>query len=281
MMLPAHSCLTRLRLFSCTPQARDFSNPYTAQDASGASDASGPRTWARARRSMETLFLFFLSYKKQCEAYEAYEALLRKQGLMKKKPEAQPEASLSKPEASGLAIDDLPDIAVTQSEFARRVDVSRQTISKAIKAGRLELNGDRRLDLKANLRRWHETKAHTRPDRETSTTEEGEELSADSSDTDARSFWRAEILKTENRTLELEMELREHSRYHRDQAEQAVASVGGALRGGVERLIDQLAPRLVAADSAERPALLEREIAQLKQEIKKQFSRAQRKLNAN
>lgn len=278
-MNSASSCLMCL---IPTPHTAKLRSPVTARDASHAPYASHPPAWVSVRNALNRLFIDYFPRSKRHEAYGAYEALLIKQLLMKKTDEALDEALKKQSEAPALDIDALPDIAVSQADFARRVGVSRQSIGKAVKEGRLQLNGRRRLDLKPSLKRWEETKAHTRPDRETAApapAAEDAEFEGEITDTDSRAFWRGEILKAETTALEIELDLRKRSRYQVGDTEKHLSEIGGAIRGGVERLIDQLAPRLLAVNPADRHELMQREIQRLKTEVKNQFKRAQRQLD--
>jgi len=204
----------------------------------------------------------------------------------------------------------------TKAAFARRIGVNKSTITRAAQAGRLVMVGNQ-VDIEASLARWHATaggrtdltekyarqRGKTIPHIPTPT--QGQENAAtgvfgplagmlagmvvpqldaqpevDGADTgEGRTAWKTMALRYENETIKLEMALRRHLRYPLEDVRRESQALGMMLRAGVERLIDQTAPRLAATPSAtDREALLRAECAALTRAFRAEFKRALRRL---
>jgi len=189
-----------------------------------------------------------------------------------------------------------------QSDLARYLGVNKSTISRAIKAGRLVAEPDGMFDLEKNAARWHQT-AGGRSDvaarhaaqrgaaipqgqsaHENATA--GHDASAmagidamagqgDSNRAKAKTI----LLHYENAAIKLEMALRRGLRLDLAAVRRESTGLGAMLRAGIERVIDQTAPRLAAAETdAERRRILDGEINRLRWIIKRELPRALRRM---
>lgn len=199
----------------------------------------------------------------------------------------------------------------SKAAFARRLGVNKSTITRAAQAGRLVMEGGE-VNIEASLARWHATaggradvaerhaaqRGQAIPDASTPyRTEEnataGDSVplqgelheqpqaqpgaTADASST-ARTHYKALTLRFENETIKLEMALRRHMRYPLPSVRREAYGLGLALRASVERMVDQTAPRLAAAQTPERRALLVAECHALARAMHTEFVRALRRL---
>lgn len=204
----------------------------------------------------------------------------------------------------------------SKAAFARRLGVNKSTISRAAQAGRLVMRGDQ-VDIEASLARWHATQGGRSDVAERHAAQRGQTIPAmpaygllpenapagvsgpvpgtvadtvaaqpdtqpDSKDAAGgadRTAWKAMALSYENQTIKLEMALRRHRRYPLEDVRRESQALGMMLRAGVERLIDQTAPRLAATpDTTDRDALLRTECLALVRAFRTEFKRALRRL---
>ena len=216
----------------------------------------------------------------------------------------------------------------TPAAFARRLGVHKSTISRAIAAGRLHLDGGF-LDVDASLRLWQATKPGLRPDvlarhaakrgqaipeahsaaatprsapaRLGDNAEAAECAGADVGDDDDLSEIPADaaadpapaaadgaprladytqsLLASQNALARLSIQLRTHKRYPADAINDEAQALGATLRGALERLVDQTAPRLaVQRDLAARRALLVEQVKALGRTLRREMPRALRRL---
>lgn len=195
------------------------------------------------------------------------------------------------------------ELRESPSAFAGRLGVNRATISRAIKAGRLLLGSDGLLGVEESLRRWRETSPGSRPDvsarlaaeraakrgaapaavddQETADAE-GEPGGDDhAADRETVLHYAEQRLAAQNRLVMLGMELRAHKRYSRADVLQEAAALGGSLRAGIDRLIDQTAPVLSFESSpSKRVQLLTQAVAAMRFAFRREFPRALRRIRS-
>ena len=211
----------------------------------------------------------------------------------------------------------------TPAAFARRLGVHKSTISRAIAAGRLVLDGGF-LDVEVSLRLWQATKPGLRPDvlarhaakrspaipeaipaaaaprsapetaagaaedddaateldRLLGGDEDGEgSPPADAAGSPRLADYTQALLASQNALARLSIELRTHKRYPADAIHDEAQALGATLRGALERLVDQTAPRLaVQRDPAARRALLVEQVKALGRTLRREMPRALRRL---
>lgn len=201
--------------------------------------------------------------------------------------------------------------AETLAAFARRLGVARSTVTRAAQAGRLSLNAQGLVLVQASLASWHasrgsrddvaqrhaeargqaiptqRTQAHPLPQPQKPTSgpvsapAEAPEGSGASDDADepTRATYRVQALAAQNDALQIELDRLRGRRLDREQAVREAQGLGNSLRGAVDRLIDQLAPRLAAGTSAaDRARLLQRELAEARRALHTEYPRALRRL---
>lgn len=195
----------------------------------------------------------------------------------------------------------------SRAAFARRLGVNKSTITRAFQAGRLVMQGNL-VDIEPSLARWHATKGGRDDVAERFAAQRGQDIptqpypypaeeSATAGDSGAlppqpdaqpmgatgagsgdRTHYKALTLRFENETIKLEMALRRHMRYPLPSVRREAYGLGLALRASVERMVDQTAPRLAAAQTPERRALLIAECHALSRAMHTEFVRALRRL---
>lgn len=190
--------------------------------------------------------------------------------------------------------------------FARRLGVNRSTVTRAAQSGRLVLADDGRVCIAASLARWHATRGGrddvaarhaaargfelppgavaslatpaTSPETGPRSPEQpGDEGEAPAAGT--RAFWEAEKVRWQNAELLLALDLDSGVRIPRQALQHEAQGLGATLRATVERVIDQTAPRLVAAATADdRHRLLAGELAAARRTLLREFGAAARRL---
>ncbi len=204
----------------------------------------------------------------------------------------------------------------SKAAFARRIGVNKSTITRAAQAGRLVLDGEM-VDVEQSLARWHATQGGRTDVAARHAAQRGQAIPAlptpcaaqenavaglydpgagmvagmvaaqpdaqpEGADTDGgidRTAFKAMALRYENEAIKLEMALRRHLRYPLEDVRREAQALGMTLRAGVERLIDQTAPRLAAmTGTAEREALLRAEVAALGRAFRAEFKQSLRRL---
>jgi len=186
----------------------------------------------------------------------------------------------------------------TRAAFARRLGFDRSRITQLAGQGRVVLTADGKLiDVEASLARMAETADPGRMDvvERHAAARAGKgrapaaaplpapELSGDGLGLDPSGRARAKALRMhyENSTLKLEMGLRRGLRYERAAVRREAGSLGAMLRAGIERVIDQTAPRLAAASNdLERRLILDKEIRRLRWMMKREMPRALRRMKS-
>lgn len=191
------------------------------------------------------------------------------------------------------------------TEFARWLGVNKSSVSRARKAGRLVLTAEGRVEFEASAARWQETSAGrtdvaarhaanrgaaiptAQPQQKNATAARSgasvPSLDAaglpQSGDDGSRTKAKALLLHYENAGIKLEMALRRGLRLDRAAVRREAAGLGAMLRAGIERVVDQTAPRLAAAGSElERRRILDGEIRRLRWIIKREMPRALRRM---
>lgn len=203
--------------------------------------------------------------------------------------------------------------------FARRLGVNRSTVTRAAQAGRLVLDAQGMVLVAPSLERWHATRgtrddvaarhaaargaevpalsgavaasvagvahpatvpaaAPQQPAGRENEAGEGAEPAADVSGAQ-RAAAEADRLHWQNQLLELALALTRGTRLPRQALTREAQALGNSLRGAVERLIDQTAPRLAAVtNAAERRRLLQGELAAARRQLRAEFARSIRRL---
>lgn len=196
----------------------------------------------------------------------------------------------------------------TPAAFGRRLGVHKSTITRAIQAGRLILGADGLLDIADSLRQWTATQTGSRPDvaaRHAAKRGAAKPVATPGPESAPRApqaaaapaflpppqsddepvgslqHYRKLKLAAENNLVKLGMALRAHKRYPLAAISTEAHSLGATLRGAMERLIDQTAPRLAATtDTANRQHIISQETAKLRHLINREFIHALRRLRA-
>lgn len=188
----------------------------------------------------------------------------------------------------------------TDAEFARFLGVNKSTISRARRAGRLVLAADGQVDFDASAARWHETAGgrtdvaarhaaqrgavipKAQPAQKNATPRDSASdagLGAETASGETRNSAKVALLHYENAAIKLEMALRRGLRIERPAMKREAQGLGAMLRAGIERVIDQTAPRLAAAgEDTERRRILDAEIRRLAWVVKREMPRALRRM---
>jgi len=188
--------------------------------------------------------------------------------------------------------------------FARRLGVHKSTVSRAIAAGRLVLVSGQ-LEIADSLRRWQDTKPGARPDvlarhaakrkpvdvvacpaaeiapraPESAAMEDSGEHSTSSIAEPGIGDYTQQLLTAQNALARLSISLRTFRRYPLATIEREAQALGSTLRGALERLVDQTAPRIaVCSDDGARAAVLAAEIVRIRQTMRREMPRALRRL---
>ena len=179
---------------------------------------------------------------------------------------------------------------LTRRAFAIEIGKSVGYVQKLVDTGRCILTPDGKIDGPASLARIAETQGGRTDvaDRWAAQRQQAAPPAAPAPDievghTDGNSRARAKalLMHYENSTLKLEMAMRRGLRFERAAVKREAAGLGAMLRAGIERVIDQTAPRLAAAgNELQRRQIIEGEIRRLKYLIKRELPRALRRMRA-
>lgn len=191
------------------------------------------------------------------------------------------------------------------SEFARWLGVNKSSVSRARKAGRLVLAADGKVDFEASAQRWHETSGgradvaarhaakrgaaiptphpqqKNAPAARSGVAVPGLDAAglATAGDDGSRAKAKTLLLHYENASIKLEMALRRGLRLDLSAVRRESTGLGAMLRAGIERVIDQTAPRLAAASNdADRRRILDGELRRLRWIFKREMPRALRRM---
>ena len=187
----------------------------------------------------------------------------------------------------------------------RHLGVNRSTVTRAVQAGRIAPDADGRFDFNACATAWHASaggrtdvaarhaekrgadipQAHPSP-KNAARAHAAAALPALDDTTDAqhgntstRNKAKTLVLHYENSSIKLEMALRRFVRVIPQDAGREAAGLGSLLRAGIERVIDQTAPRLAAAgNELQRRQILDKELKHLRWMFKRELPRAVRRL---
>ena len=186
----------------------------------------------------------------------------------------------------------------TLSDFARHLGVNKSSVTRAVQAGRIQREADGSIDFAKATAAWNAgyagradvaarhaaqrgaaiPKAH--PALENAPAAEFAQSTAGLGiDDGGRSKAKQALMHYENSIIKLEMALRRGMRYEKAAARREATSLGALLRAGIERVIDQTAPRLAAAGSdLDRRRIVAREIQRLRWVFKREMPRAVRRM---
>ena len=179
---------------------------------------------------------------------------------------------------------------LTRRQFAAEIGRSVGYVQKLVDTGRCILTADGKIDGPASRARIAETQGG-RPDvaerfaaqRQPAATpaQAAPDIYVSHTDGSSRAKAKALLMHYENSMLKLEMALRRGLRFERAAVRREATGLGAMLRAGIERVIDQTAPRLAAsANELQRRQILEAEIRRLKFIIKREIPRALRRMRA-
>ena len=184
-----------------------------------------------------------------------------------------------------------------QAEFARQIGYDKSRITQLKRAGRIVMSPDgKRVDVEASLARMAETADPGRMDvteRHAANRQAAgkviqppsplaPEAPTDTAlgiDPSGRAKAKALLMHFENSSLKLEMALRRGLRFERAAVKREATSLGAMLRAGIERVIDQTAPRLAACgNEIERRQIIDKEVRRLRWMVKRELPRALRRM---
>lgn len=195
-----------------------------------------------------------------------------------------------------------------QSDLARHLGINKSSVCRAIRAGRLVAEADGSYDFDKNAARWHQTAggrtdvaarhaaqrgaaiptAHPAQKNAPRAQNGGSVPNLDAAGLGAvaddeaganRNKAKTLLLHYENAGIKLEMALRRGLRLDVTAVRRESTGLGAMLRAGIERVIDQTAPRLAAAGNAvERRRILDEAIHRLRWIIKRETPRALRRM---
>jgi hypothetical protein len=179
---------------------------------------------------------------------------------------------------------------LTRRQFAHEIGRSVGYVQKLVDTGRCVLTADGKIDGPASRARIAETQGG-RPDvaerfaaqRQPAAAPlpPGPDIDVGHTDGSSRARAKALLMHYENSTLKLEMALRRGLRFERAAVRRESTGLGAMLRAGIERVIDQTAPRLAAcSNDLQRRQILDKEIARLRHIIKREIPRALRRMRA-
>lgn len=190
---------------------------------------------------------------------------------------------------------------MTRAAFARHLGVNKSTITRWAEAGRLVLDAAGHVIIEASERRLVATQGGRTDVAARHAAERGLSIPypmpspkngasgpespgvvdplLDATPTGSRQQAKAAAMRYENDLIKLEMALRRHLRYDAAAVTREGHALGAMTRAAMERLIDQLAPRLVALPGAgERRRVIELEARRLRHTLRREFPRALRRL---
>lgn len=186
----------------------------------------------------------------------------------------------------------------TQAAFARQIGYDKSRVTQLKHAGRIVMApGGKLVDVEASLARIAETAdpgrrdvaerhaaaragAGRQPLPEPAALAAADPLTGLGPESGGRARAKAALMHFENNMLKLEMALRRGLRFERAAVNREAAGLGAMVRAGIERVIDQTAPRLAAARGEDdRCRILDTELRRLRWVIKREMPRALRRMH--
>lgn len=180
---------------------------------------------------------------------------------------------------------------LSRRQFAAQIGKSVGYVQKLVDTGRCVLTPAGKIDGPASLARIAETQggrtdvadrwAAQRSQPAAPPAAPAPDIDVGHTDGSSRAKAKALLMHYENSMLKLEMAMRRGLRFERAAVRRESAGLGAMLRAGIERVIDQTAPRLAAcANDLQRRQILDKEIARLRHIIKREMPRALRRMRA-
>lgn len=185
----------------------------------------------------------------------------------------------------------------TQAAFARQIGYDKSRVTQLKHAGRIVMApGGKLVDVEASIARIAETADPGRRDvaerhaaaravagrpplPEPAAIATAEPLPGLGLESGGRARAKAALMHFENNLLKLEMAVRRGLRFERATVNREAAGLGAMVRAGIERVIDQTAPRLAAArNELDRLRILDAELRRLRWVIKREMPRALRRM---
>ncbi len=193
-------------------------------------------------------------------------------------------------------------IGLTRRQFAAAIGCSLGYAQKLVDTGRCVLTADGKIDCEASKARIAATADPGRrdvaarhaiargrevgsPAKTAESAESDMPIDADPDLGGAPSTGRAKVkallMRFENDQIKIEMALRRGLRFERAAIKREAAGLGALLRAGMERVIDQTAPRLAAAQNElQRRQIIDAEIRRLRLVVKREMPRAMRRMRS-
>jgi hypothetical protein len=181
-----------------------------------------------------------------------------------------------------------------QQDLARFRGVNKSSVSRAVKAGRIKPLADGSFDFDQCAAAWHASSGGRADVAARHAAQRGRVLptplptkenapAADLAqvvpDDGSRAKAKALLMHYENSSIKLEMALRRGLRIELAAAKREAAGIGAMLRAGIERVIDQTAPRLAASSNElDRRRIVAAEVRRLRWMLKRELPRALRRM---
>ena len=159
---------------------------------------------------------------------------------------------MAKPSTSHLGLE-------TQTEFAVTMGVNKSTITRWKKAGRLEFAPNGKIDVEASkakikatqgartdvAERHAQQRGHKLNTASQTTTQADDDMNVTEQQVGAdRAQYKAVKMDFDNKQLKLDEALNRGIRIFKEERDQDLAKLGGNIKSGIERLIDNLAPQI-------------------------------------
>lgn len=188
----------------------------------------------------------------------------------------------------------------TLADFARHIGVNKSSVTRAVQAGRIQKEADGSIDFAKAAAAWHANSGGrgdvaarhaAQRGRVVGSTHQSAEnepagqiaqtaaIDTGITDTSGRQKAQTTRMHFENQQIKLEMALRRGLRFERSIVKREAHGLGAMLRAGIERVIDQTAPRLAAAgNELERRRIIEKEVKKLRWMVKRELPRSLRRM---